>query len=343
MKIIRQLFAICAVVAGFASLAPLAHAEDAAPKAQASVPNGLVLRGDARCTECHDESDKGGAALRIGKSKHGTIADGRTPTCSDCHGESNAHVGYKGSGKPPKPDFVFGKMSRTDAQDRNKACMSCHDTDVQRRHWEGSAHQSRDVACTSCHQIHTGHDAVRDKREQAEVCYTCHKEQRALANKPSHHPIPEGKMACSDCHNPHGTLGEKALVKDTVNDTCFQCHAEKRGPFLWSHQPVTDNCANCHNPHGTTADYMLKTRAPFLCLSCHDPSSHLGYVPGVAANVNTSKNPSGTIISATTPPDNWNTNTAVGKTQGLSCMNCHTEVHGSNNPVNSTNAMHFWR
>ena len=297
MKIIRQLFAICAVVAGFASLAPLAHAQDAMPKAQASVPNGLVLRGDARCTECHDESDKGGAALRIGKSKHGTIADGRTPTCSDCHGESNAHVGYKGSGKPPKPDFAFGKMSRTDAQDRNKACMSCHDTDVQRRHWQGSAHQSRDVACTSCHQIHTGHDAVRDKREQAEVCYTCHKEQRALANKPSHHPIPEGKMSCSDCHN----------------------------------------------PHGTTADFMLKTRAPFLCLSCHDPSSHLGYVPGVAANVNTSKNPSGTIISATTPPDNWNTNTAVGTTQGLSCMNCHTQVHGSNNPVNSTNAMHFWR
>ena len=334
MKTYHHLLAICTFVAALGGGLSTAHA---------AVPNGIALRDDARCTTCHDESDKGGAALRIAKTRHGTVADGRTPTCSSCHGPSNAHVDYKGSAKPPKPDFTFGKLSRTETQARNQSCMSCHDTDAQRRHWAGSAHQTRDVACTSCHSIHTPHDAVRGKFTQAEVCYTCHKDQRALANKPSHHPIPEGKMLCSDCHNPHGTLGEKGLIKDTVNDTCFTCHAEKRGPFVWAHQPVTDSCVNCHNPHGTTADSMLKTRAPFLCLSCHDPSSHLGYVPGVVGNVNTAKNPSGTTISTTTPPDNWNTNTAVGKTQGMSCMNCHSEIHGSNNPVNSTNAKRFWR
>jgi len=305
----------------------------------------IVLRDDAKCTRCHDEAEDY-PILNIGRTKHGTIADKRTPTCTSCHGESQKHL----KGDPnvkgrASPDVIFrkGTYAPAEVEVRNKACLTCHQTDANRMHWMGSSHQARDLACVSCHQIHTTNDKVRDKRTQPEVCFTCHKEQRALSNKPSHHPIPEGKMACSDCHNPHGTLGQKLLVKDTVTDTCFQCHAEKRGPFLWSHQPVTDDCTNCHNPHGTTADYMLKTRPPFLCLSCHDPNNHLGNIPGVAANVNTSVNASGASLGATTPRDNWNTNSAVGKTQGLACLGCHTDIHGSNNPMNSSKAKRFWR
>jgi DmsE family decaheme c-type cytochrome len=211
-------------------------------------------------------------------------------------------------------------------------------------HWSGSPHDINDVSCTSCHQIHSGHDDVRDKRTQAEVCFICHKDQRALANKPSHHPVIEGKVACSDCHNVHGSLGDHLLVKDTVNATCFKCHAEKRGPYLWSHPPVTEDCSLCHNPHGTTADNMLKMRPPFLCLTCHDPESHLGNIPGLSSNVNTSRNLAGKPLSKTAPADNRNSNTAPGITQGLSCMNCHTDIHGSNNPVgNSPTGKVFWR
>ncbi len=342
MKSIRYLLPVCAWLAVMAFPVEATRADEAK-----MVFKDLVLKGDARCTSCHDETDSPNV-LRIGKTKHGTQVDARTPSCTSCHGESNAHEKEANAGakKPAKPDVTFKKTSLASIQSRNEACMGCHQTDAGRMHWAGSPHEARDVACTSCHQIHTAHDAVRDKRTQPEVCYGCHKDQRATAEKPSHHPIPEGKMTCSDCHNPHGTLGEKLLVKDTVNDTCYMCHAEKRGPFLWQHQPVTDDCTNCHNPHGTTADTMLKARPPFLCLECHDSSSHLGNIPGVSSNIpNINKNASGVNIGgATTPADNWNTNTASGKTQGLSCMNCHTEVHGSNNPVgNSTNALHFWR
>ena len=343
MKNYRRLLSVCAFFAALWVGTVPTYAADAPSPLPGMGPKDVVLRGDARCTECHDESDKGGNVLRIGKTKHGTTADARTPKCTDCHGASNAHVDYKGSAKPPKPDLMFGKLSKTQVRERNKSCLSCHDTDTDRRHWNGSAHDTRDVSCTSCHQIHAQHDPVRNKHTQSEVCFTCHKDQRALANKPSHHPVPEGKMACSDCHNSHGSLGEKALIKDTVNDTCYTCHAEKRGPFLWAHQPVTDNCANCHNPHGTTADSLLKTRAPFLCLSCHSPESHLGNIPGIAGNSNMAKNAAGTTISNATPVDNWNASSSVGKTQGLSCMNCHTNIHGSNNPVNSTNSMRYWR
>ena len=31
------------------------------------------------------------------------------------------------------------------------------------------------------------------------------------------------------------------------NETCYQCHAEKRGPFLWEHQPARDDCLDL--PH----------------------------------------------------------------------------------------------
>jgi predicted CXXCH cytochrome family protein len=53
------------------------------------------------------------------------------------------------------------------------------------------------------------------------------------------------------------------LLEATVNDTCYQCHAEKRGPFLWEHAPVREDCTNCHSPHGSTQPSLLKARTPW--------------------------------------------------------------------------------
>jgi len=73
----------------------------------------LVLRGDAVCTRCHNDGDEF-PVLAIGKTKHGTVADGRTPSCSNCHGESNLHVNRPPDAKErPKPDRSFGKNSKT--------------------------------------------------------------------------------------------------------------------------------------------------------------------------------------------------------------------------------------
>ncbi|MCR6631103.1 MAG: DmsE family decaheme c-type cytochrome [Magnetospirillum sp.] len=273
-----------------------------------------MLKGDAVCTKCHDEQDNY-PILKIGQTKHGTVADGRTPTCTSCHGESATHVNKPAdAAERPKPDRLFRKTSPTPVDERNAACLSCHEGG-QHILWAGSTHQSRGVACTDCHQVHNGKDKVRDKQTQPEVCFNCHKQQRAQIEKPSHHPIPEGEMACSDCHAPHGSAGPKLMKRDTVNDTCFQCHAEKRGPHLWSHQPVTENCALCHNPHGTTTPNMLKQRAPFLCQECHEPTSHRGGIPSLSGS---SGGTSG-----------------LGITGGRACLNCHTNIHGGNNPTNN--------
>ena len=287
-----------------------------AAMAQDEPRKDLVLKGDAQCTRCHDAEDNP-QILEIGKTRHGTLADGRTPTCTSCHGPSEAHLKPRG-GERPKPDRTFTRTSTTPIAERNEACMSCHKRDSTRSHWEGSAHQARDVACTSCHQIHTAHDRVRDKRTQPEVCFTCHKEQRTQINRPSRHPIPEGKVVCSDCHNPHGSVGPKLVKRDSVNDTCYTCHMEKRGPFVHNHEPVQEDCMNCHNPHGTVTENLLKARAPFLCHQCHTPHG-----PNVPQLLGRQVVP---FTSATTGKN------AVNITMARGCLNCHTAVHGSNNP-----------
>lgn len=294
------------------------------PALAADAPKDLVLKGDAACTQCHDEAD-GPNLLAIGKTRHGTVADSRTPSCTSCHGASKDHLGYKGSGKPPKPDVTFGATATASADQRTGACLTCHAKDAKRTHWEGSTHQSKDVTCANCHKVHVATDAVRGKRTQAEVCFTCHKTQRVKLEKPSHHPVAEGKMACSDCHNPHGSTGPSLMKRASVNETCYTCHMEKRGPFVHSHQPVTENCATCHEPHGTVADSMLKARAPFLCHTCHTPHSPI--------------QPSVTDKGSVTGW--WN---GADIAQGRGCVNCHTQIHGSNNPsLSNPNTQRFFR
>ena len=281
----------------------------------------IVLNGDAKCTKCHDESDDA-KLLAIGKTRHGTKADGHTPSCVSCHGESDKHVNKpEGVKDRPSPDVLFKGGHKSEAAAQSGACLSCHEKDAQRSHWAGSIHESRDVSCASCHQVHAAHDKVRDKRTQPEVCFACHKKQRTEVNRPSHHPVLEGKVACSDCHNAHGSVGPKLMKRDSVLDTCYQCHAEKRGPFVHNHAPVTEDCTICHNPHGTVAESMLKVRPPFLCHQCHTP--HGGFIPQI-------KGAQVPGLAPTTPSGLGKGTTNL--TQGRGCLNCHTEVHGSNNP-----------
>ncbi|MFZ2268743.1 MAG: DmsE family decaheme c-type cytochrome [Azonexus sp.] len=278
------------------------------------------LKGDKVCTECHDENDNK-AVLAIYKGKHGVKADGRTPGCQSCHGASEAHVktGPKKDevgGKRAAVDITFGARSKLSSREQSEVCASCHKGD-KRTHWNASQHDSADVSCVSCHTNHTHQDKVLKKATQPQVCYTCHQEQRAEGRKLSHHPVGEGKVACSDCHNPHGSAGPKLLKKNTLNETCFTCHAEKRGPFLWEHQPVSEDCSSCHTPHGSNISPLLKSRAPFMCTECHD-GPHNSKVP-VAGNAGGTQNGFTGV-----PSENYT---------GRACMNCHSMVHGSNHPA----------
>jgi DmsE family decaheme c-type cytochrome len=309
MKLIRRLLALCVCV-GALGIVGTAHA---------AKTQDLVLTNDAKCTTCHDEGDSP-KVLQIGRTKHGTLADKRVGTCTSCHGQSDKHIAdaEKGLKNPAQPDVDFGKHSTTPMEKRSEACLTCHQGG-NRIHWDRSAHASNEIACSSCHKIHTQHDDVRDRMTQSDVCFTCHKTQRAEMRRPSRHPIEEGKVVCSDCHNTHGTSGPHQLIRDNVNDTCYTCHMEKRGPFLHSHEPVQEDCTICHNPHGTTNPNLLKVRPPFLCQSCHEPNRHPG-----------------TLLNSTQVVGNPATAQSVVMARG--CLNCHANIHGSNTPNDNAHA-----
>ena len=325
MKYLRHMLAVVGLIGlfGYGGSA-LAQATTAAPAATVAAAD-RTRAGDEVCTRCHDESENK-PVLSYYQTKHGVKGDARTPGCQTCHGASANHLKGNTSGQRPAPDVIFTKcaFAASDEKTRAAQCLACH-KGTNRTHWEGSKHESNQVACNDCHKNHAPADKVLNRKTQTEVCFACHKEQRADSHKISAHPIAEGKVICSDCHNPHGSPAASLLKKNTVTETCYQCHAEKRGPFLWEHQPVSENCANCHTPHGSNQTPLLKSRAPFLCQECHDgphnsKTPYAGSVAGIQGGV--------TSATPTKTPVNPGSNQA-----GRGCQNCHSMVHGSNSPA----------
>ncbi len=276
--------------------------------------DGWVDGGSESCIECHDQD----SVLSILKTRHSTTGDHRTPFakhgCETCHGPGAAHA----EDSDIALSVLFGPDAPSDAQ--NGICLNCHQGGG-RIHWSGSRHESEGVACATCHNVHAESDTLlaKDvrpetfvKNDQTETCYGCHPQVRAETHRISSHPFREGRVDCSDCHNVHGSVTDAMLRQETLNETCYECHAEKRGPFLWEHQPSRDDCSNCHVPHGSNHRTLLEARTPWLCQSCHDAQFH----PGTAAT--------GSGLAGSASP---NRNLLL-----KDCLNCHTEVHGSNHP-----------
>jgi DmsE family decaheme c-type cytochrome len=269
--------------------------------------------GADTCLKCHD-ADREVPVLPIFATPHGQPGDARTPfadkRCETCHGPGGEHAKRlkRGEERPPLLDFDPRKH---DPAELDRSCLGCHD-DRHRADWQGSAHQRGEVACVACHQVHAAHDPMREPAEQVARCTTCHRSEGVQLRQVSSHPLRDGAMACTDCHAPHGARSaEGALRAETVNQLCFDCHAEKRGPFLWEHQPASEDCTTCHRPHGSNNPALLERRAPLLCQGCHSASGH----PSVAHSPNglPSGTPSAYLLAR-------------------SCSNCHSQVHGSNHP-----------
>ncbi|MBU4413473.1 MAG: DmsE family decaheme c-type cytochrome, partial [Proteobacteria bacterium] len=229
--------------------------------------------------------------------------------CQACHGQTNQHLDTEQS---KKTIFSFAKDGGRSAKERAAQCLSCHSSSKHVAFWETSKHKSAGLSCDSCH---TGHSNLSKnlKMPQTELCFSCHKDIRSESNRQSHHPIKEGKVSCSDCHDPHGGFGTKMIKADSINELCYNCHAEKRGPFMYEHPPVEENCMTCHSAHGSNHNKLMAQKVPNICQSCHDWSRHPG-TPYTQANSFVSSAPAGRGGVA------------------RSCQNCHTTIHGSNGP-----------
>lgn len=263
--------------------------------------------GDKACYACHKDMKQSYLAGAHGKVFSSSRNEIEALGCEACHGGGKPHSDAMDKDeKGPKMIAAFRKDEGLSAE-KNRVCLKCHEKG-KRMHWRGEAHDRAGLSCTDCHKIH---DLTRTV--SAEVCYSCHPQTRAELQRSSHIPIREGKMTCSNCHNPHGGKGPSLLKEASINDLCYTCHAEKRGPFLWEHVPARENCMNCHYPHGSPHPNMLRVKPPYLCQQqCHTPRNH----PTNAYNA------TNTIGGSATK------NVAIGK----SCLNCHSQVHGSNHP-----------
>lgn len=273
--------------------------------------------GARQCMTCHAEGrDKAAheiflTPMGISNSPDSPFADGAND-CETCHGPSASHRKKQEDGSRLSPQITFARGTPVGPQ--NEVCMSCH-SDGNMIHWTGSMHEEEEVACVSCHEVHAARDPVMDKLAQQEKCFACHPRTRAATFRASSHPLRFGEMTCTDCHNPHGGANDFLLARSTVNDTCYTCHAEKRGPFLWEHAPVSEDCTLCHNPHGSNHAALLKQRSPLLCQQCHSPGGH----PATAYTSETAEN-------------SFQQRFLLGQ----SCTNCHSQVHGSNHPSGVT-------
>lgn len=272
-------------------------------------------KGADTCLSCHDDA----VTALIFRTAHAVPTDARSPfghgqlQCESCHGPGGKHSGrIRGDAeRPPIINFGAGAKTAIDVQDG--MCMNCHEASVGIG-WHSGSHSGDDVGCADCHQSHAAIDPVQQTATQPEVCANCHAQQKNETLKAFAHPLFENEMDCSGCHSVHGDAVASQLARATVNDTCYQCHAEKRGPYLWEHAPVSEDCGLCHASHGSNHPGMLTQRAPLLCQNCHSQQGHpsVAYLDDGLASAMPSK-----------------------YLLGQSCMNCHSQVHGSNHPSGS--------
>lgn len=278
---------------------------------QEFIAAGGAYVGSESCLACHD--DFSGSIHQHHQEQIGRLRGAQKVSeaegCETCHGPGETHMELMDagglisfSGENPSPITV-----------QNGMCLQCHQggTLVE---WHSSIHESEDIACTGCHLI-SKPDPVLERTNEAEVCYRCHLSTRSETFRMSTHPIREGKIICSDCHNAHGSNGPSMLKQLSLNDNCFSCHAEKRGPFLWEHYPVTEDCSLCHRVHGSNHPALLTRQGPQLCQQCH-------------ANIGKEGARHVRRFFDFDDPDPFRGRFVVGQ----NCSNCHTQVHGSNHP-----------
>jgi len=289
-------------VLAFLALASLAGAQDGEPVG-------------ADCRTCHEDK-----LASFDKTHHAGIPEG----CPACHVGAEEHLAGQMEGEEtPGPS-----IAALSAEEINGTCLNCHENG-QTTNWMGSTHDRRGVACTNCHGVHS-FDSLRSQLkagltafagsgsgavDRSETCYSCHPAIRAKTMRASHHPVREGVMDCATCHNPHDGSRPKMIRAEWNNELCYECHTEKRGPFLWEHAPVREDCTTCHDPHGSNHEKLLVAKNPYICQRCHLNTRHPGSLYD-GSNVSVAGDPFG----------------ASNRAVEHACKNCHQNVHGSNAP-----------
>ena len=222
--------------------------------------------GSETCKGCHEDQFKNFEAGPHSRTNLSKIRGEAAHGCESCHGPGAAHVA--GGGDKTKIFTYIGAKPEA----ITKRCMACHESNPEQREFMRSTHNENGITCTSCHSVHHSTLEYLLVKKQTSLCFSCHVEQKADFQKPFHHRVEEGLIKCADCHNAHGALRDRQLRSTPDQDmVCLKCHSDKRGPFVFEHEPVkAEGCQACHTAHGSPYPRMLLTaRVNTLCLQCH--------------------------------------------------------------------------
>ena len=296
-------FAIAALTCGVAAAQDTPPTPTPAPAAA----EAATAEPAALCGDCHEDQSKAFPAnphARLPKQWRPTAAKPNA-LCESCHGDGAAHI-ESGGEKP----LIRGFQTRADAD----TCLSCHLPRGDHSGLRGGIHtNSEAVRCTTCHSVHSPVAKAPRllKKEPVPLCASCHPVQTSsLQTKPFAHRLGRGGLDCTTCHDPHGRPGKESLKKTRDGELpCLDCHAEKRGPFVYEHPPsgLVGDCTTCHQPHGSTNPKQLtRSNTVQLCLECHSTLS------------------ASTLGSQ--PPSFHN----ISLPRYRNCTTCHVAIHGSN-------------
>ena len=105
---------------------------------------------------------------------------------------------------------------------------------------------------------------------EPDTCFQCHKDRRAQMFRSSHMPLREGKIVCSDCHNPHGSVTEALLQERFDQRQLLQvpCREARAVPVR--------TCAGARELRQLSRSARLDERVlaevsrPRLCFECHN-------------------------------------------------------------------------
>ena len=245
----------------------------------------------SQCVGCHEAQSK----------THVNHGD-----CASCHSGAEAHANAAKTGRFDQ----VAKPARPDTQQ----CLTCHVKDSKRMNFTFAEHNRAGVQCRDCHGVHspkvkTLSAGMEKAGKNAALCATCHQDVLARFNMPSHHPVKEGGLSCTGCHDPHAGK-QVSLASKTAQ--CTTCHQRQRGPQAFEHPPVAEDCSNCHNPHGSPNLKLLNVAQPMLCLQCHS-----------LPNIRHGRTASSTATTAGILAER------ISGAVLRNCTACHSQVHGS--------------
>jgi DmsE family decaheme c-type cytochrome len=198
-----------------------------------------------QCLTCHKNSREVNGYMASMHGKQGL-------SCADCH---SVHGGA------PMTKMLKSRSS--------ELCVSCHQQ--QKTEFGKPFHhpvlKEKAMECNDCHQPHSGIDRRQLTTGFAgqEICTKCHTETKGP------YVFEHGAIrlrGCGGCHETHGSVNPKMLVRTTMTALCLECHSKSAAgskvmgsqppSFHNLNSPTYRNCTTCHvKIHGSNFDRLF--------------------------------------------------------------------------------------